>query len=272
MANKRIDVVLIEKGLVESRSLAQKLVMAGQVRSNGLVVMKPSSKVPTNAHIEVIQRPPYVSRGGEKLAGAIEPLSIEIKNKICVDVGASTGGFTDCMLQNDAKHVYCIDVGKGILHWKIRKHPKVTVMEQTNARYVTDLPEPIDLITIDASFISLKVLLPVVKKWISPEGGNIIALIKPQFEAGRKIVSKNKGVIRDEAIHKEIVVDILAFCEKEGFSILGIVRSSLKGPKGNIEFLVKLAYPKIPNQVLDENVIPTLFPEISPTSNTEPTL
>lgn len=261
MANKRIDIVLVEKGLVETRSLAQKLVMAGQVRSNGQVVMKPSSQVPPGSKIEVVQRPPFVSRGGEKLNGAIMALSLNFDNKICADVGSSTGGFTDCMLQNSAKHVYCIDVGKGILHWKIRKHPRVTVMEKTNARYVDILPDPIDLVTIDASFISLKVLLPVVKKWISPNGGEVIALIKPQFEAGRKLVAKNKGVIREVAVHKQIVEDIIRFCEKEKFTVFGVTKSSLKGPKGNIEFLIKLGYGLKAESKTKELLIESLFPE-----------
>lgn len=260
MANKRIDILLIEKGLVESRSLAQKLVMAGQVRANDQVVVKPSSKVPTNANIVVVQRPPFVSRGGEKLAGAIVSLQLNFENKICADVGASTGGFTDCMLQNGAKHIYCIDVGKGILHWKIRKNPHVTVMEKTNARYVKTLPDPIDLVTIDASFISLKVLLPVVKNWLVKEKGEVIALIKPQFEAGKKIVGKNKGVIRDEAVHKQVVEDILSFAAAEGFSINGLAKSSLKGPKGNVEFLVKLGNSTSPKLKGYQNLIEELFP------------
>jgi 23S rRNA (cytidine1920-2'-O)/16S rRNA (cytidine1409-2'-O)-methyltransferase len=156
-----------------------------------------------------------------------------------VDVGASTGGFTDCLLQNGAKKVYSIDVGFGILHWKLRNDPRVIVMERTNARNVTDFPDPIDLVTIDASFISLKVLLPVIKKWISNKI-EVIMLIKPQFEAGRKDAAKGAGVIRDTNIHRKILVDTIDFAIQSGFWFEGLILSPLKGPKGNIEFLAYL--------------------------------
>jgi 23S rRNA (cytidine1920-2'-O)/16S rRNA (cytidine1409-2'-O)-methyltransferase len=152
-------------------------------------------------------------------------------------VGSSTGGFTDCLLQHGAAKVYAIDVGKGILHWKLRTDPRVVVMEETNARFVTALPEPVGLVTVDASFISLKILLPVVKGW---GNGEVIALIKPQFEAGRKETARNKGVILDPAVHRQVLEDVLAFVQKEGFGVRGLIRSPLTGPKGTIEFLAWL--------------------------------
>ena len=196
--------------------------------------------------------PRFVSRGGDKLEAALMAFPVEVFGRICVDVGASTGGFTDCLLQHGAAKIYTIDVGKGILHWKLRSDPRVIVMEETNARYVETLPEPVSLVTVDASFISLKILLPVVKGWLpSPpaappvgEGsrgeGGVIALIKPQFEAGRKESAKHKGVIRDPAVHEVILMDVLTFAQGQGFVVQGLLRSPVVGPKGNIEFLAWL--------------------------------
>jgi 23S rRNA (cytidine1920-2'-O)/16S rRNA (cytidine1409-2'-O)-methyltransferase len=245
MPNKRLDILLVERGLVESRSLAQRLVMAGQVRVNGQVVIKPATNVAAEAHLDIDQGPPYVSRGGEKLAAALQVFPLKVNGKVCADVGASTGGFTDCLLQNGAQRVYAIDVGKGILHWKLRQDPRVVVMEDTNARYIQSLPEPMDLVTIDASFISLKILLPVVKDWFRGEGmGEVIALIKPQFEAGRSEVARGDGVIRDPVVHDQVQHEVLAFAEKEGYAVRGVLRSPLLGPKGNVEFLAWLTYSK----------------------------
>jgi 23S rRNA (cytidine1920-2'-O)/16S rRNA (cytidine1409-2'-O)-methyltransferase len=244
----RLDVLLIERGLVESRAKAQALIMAGQVRVNGQVALKPATAIDGNSALEVDTGPRFVSRGGEKLDAALEAFAIDVRDRICADVGASTGGFTDCMLQRGAMKVYSIDVGKGILHWKLRKHPRVAVMEETNARFVESLPEPVSFVTIDASFISLKILLPVVKKWFltSPPAplpmgeGRILALIKPQFEAGKKDVARGDGVIRDPLIHRQVLLDILSFAQETGFHICGLVKSPLLGPKGNAEFLVWL--------------------------------
>ena len=247
MAKIRIDQLLVEKGLAESRSLAQRLVMAGQVRINGQVAAKASQKASQEDEITVDHGPRFVSRGGEKLLGALEAFDFDPKGMVCADVGASTGGFTDCLLQHGAAFVYAIDVGKGILHWKMRKHTQVEVMEGINARYVDSLPQRIDLVTIDASFISLKVLLPVIKNWFGEDGGKVIALIKPQFEAGRELVKKGKGVIRDPEVHKQVVTDVLAFVELEGYGILNLAASPLKGPKGNTEFLALLEYPQSQN-------------------------
>ncbi len=240
----------MERGLAESRSLAQRLIMAGQVRVDGQVADKPAANVSNDVNITVDRGPRFVSRGGEKLDAALEAFGVEVDGRVCADVGASTGGFTDCLLQRGAAKVYAIDVGKGILHWKLRTDPRVAVMEETNARFVESLPEPVSLVTIDASFISLKILLPVVKGWFAPplpppfsekkggdEGGGVIALIKPQFEAGRKVTAKGKGVIRDGEVHRAVLLDVLTFAQNEGFSVRGLMRSPLTGPKGNVEFL-----------------------------------
>ncbi len=250
MARERLDVLLVERGLAESRSLAQRLVMAGQVRVNGQVVLKPATNVASEASLEIDQGPPYVSRGGEKLVAALQAFQIPVADKVCADVGASTGGFTDCLLQNGARRVYAIDVGKGILHWKLRQDQRVVVMENTNARHIQNLPEPVELVTIDASFISLKVLLPVVKKWLSPEmrAKQVIALIKPQFEAGRAEAARGEGVIRDPAVHEQVLREILSFAENEGYNVRGWIQSPLLGPKGTKEFLAWLAYPAEPTK------------------------
>lgn len=257
MPKVRLDVLLTERGLAESRSKAQAIIMAGQVRVDDQVTLKPATKVSTASTLKVDPGPRFVSRGGEKLEAALETFQIDLTGLTCADVGASTGGFTDCMLQRGAAKVYAIDVGKGILHWKMRKHPRVVVMEKTNARYVESLPEAVDFVTVDASFISLKILLPVVKNWfktpLTPSGhsphlnnkwgeteGGLVALIKPQFEAGRKDVSRGDGVIRDPEIHRQVLDDILAFAQHGGYGVKGVARSPIQGPKGNIEFLAWL--------------------------------
>ncbi len=233
---KRVDTLLVEQGLAESRSQAQRLILAGQVRANGQVVVKPAVKVSSDAILEVAQRPRFVSRGGEKLQAALDKFSVEVTGRVCADVGASTGGFTDCLLQHGAARVYAIDVGKGILHWKLRNDPRVIVMEATNARYVTRLPVSVSLVTVDASFISLKVLLPVIKGWFESQG-DLVALIKPQFEAGRREAARGRGVIRDPAVHRRVLNEVLTFAQKIGYAARGVTRSPVLGPKGNVEFL-----------------------------------
>lgn len=247
-----MDVLLVERGLAESRAKAQAMIMAGQVRVSDQVALKPATAVAADSVLTVDSGPRFVSRGGEKLNAALEAFEIDVSGLICADVGASTGGFTDCLLQRGAAKVYAIDVGKGILHWKLRNDSRVVVMEETNARFVESLPEEISLVTVDASFISLKILLPVIKKWILPLSSfsdeetkkearsNIVALIKPQFEAGKKDVSRGDGVIREPEIHKQVLLDVLSFARKEGFQIRGLIKSPLLGPKGNAEFLVWL--------------------------------
>ena len=203
MPKIRLDVLLMERGLAESRSKAHALIMAGQVRVNDQVALKPST-------------------------------AIDSKSTLTVD-----HGFTDCMLQRGATKVYAIDVGKGILHWKLRNYARVIVMEETNARHVESLPEKVSFVTVDASFISLKILLPVTKNWLT-ENAQLLCLIKPQFEAGKKDVARGDGVIRDPEIHRQVLLDVLAFAKQEGFGLLGLIKSPLLGPKGNTEFLVWL--------------------------------
>ncbi len=241
MKTNRLDVELVERGLVVSRSLAQRLVMEGKVRVNGQMVIKPSQQIKPGDELLLEAEPRFVSRGGEKLLAALETFQVNLTDWVCADVGASTGGFTDCLLQFGARKVYAIDVGYGIVHWKIRQNEKVVVMERTNARFIDRLPEPVQLVTIDASFISLEILLPVVKTWLVPQGGQVIALIKPQFEAGQKEVSRGEGVISDPKIHRQVVEKITSFSAAIGYSILGTITSPLKGPKGNTEFLIWLA-------------------------------
>ncbi len=241
MAKIRVDLYLYENKMVESRSLAQRLVMAGEILVNGEKVLKPSQQIDEKANVEIIKGPKFVSRGGEKLEGGLKSFGLgNLADKICVDVGSSTGGFTDCLIQKGAKKVYAIDVGFGILHWKLRNDSRVVVMERTNARNVVSLPDPIDLVTVDASFISLKVLLPVIKNWLH-EQSQIVMLIKPQFEAGRKDAARGAGVIRDPDIHRKILVETLNFAILNGFRFEGLIISPLRGPKGNIEFLAHLS-------------------------------
>ncbi len=249
----RLDALLVTRGLVESRTQAQRLIMAGQVRVNDQVALKPGQRVSPDARLEVAQPPRFVSRGGEKLAAALEAFPIAVAGKVCADVGASTGGFTDCLLQHGAARVYALDVGKGQLHWKLRNDPRVVVMEGVNARYVERLPEPVALVTIDASFISLRVLLPVVRGWF-PEAahaeggacGDVVALIKPQFEAGRQEAARGRGVIRDPEVHRRVLHTVLTFAQAQGYGVRGVVRSPVRGPKGNVEFLAWLAAGALP--------------------------
>ncbi len=244
MQKIRLDVLMADKGMVESRNLAQRMIMAGEVRVNGEIVDKPSALVLENDEVIIKSQPRYVSRGGEKLeAGLVAFGLMQLDGKVCADVGASTGGFTDCLLKHGAKQVFAIDVGAGLIHWKLRNDSRVILMEKTNARFVPELSEKIDLATIDASFISLKTLLPVVKKWLIPEGV-IIALIKPQFEAGREISARGKGVIRDPQIHLQVLKELIIFSNDCGFEIKGVIASPVIGPKGNREFLIYLSYPQ----------------------------
>lgn len=244
MEKIRLDLLLEEKGLCESRSQAQRLIMAGQVRVSGQVVLKPATKLPPESEVSIDQPPPFVSRGGEKLLGALQAFDLlDVSGRICADIGASTGGFTDCLLQHGASKVYAVDVGYGVLHWKLRNDPRVVVMERTNARYITAFPESLSLITVDASFISLRIFFPVFKRWFEDRQGEVVALIKPQFEAGRKETARGDGVIRDIQVHQKVLFEILSAAENEGYTTTGLIRSPLLGPKGNTEFLVHLMMP-----------------------------
>ncbi|RCK74648.1 MAG: RNA binding methyltransferase FtsJ like [Anaerolineae bacterium] len=245
MPKTRLDVLLVERGLAASRAAAQKLVLAGQVRVNGQVALKPSWEVAPEAVIEVEQGLPYVSRGGEKLAAALEQFAIRVEGKVCADVGASTGGFTDCLLQHGARRVYAIDVGKGILAWKLRNDRRVVVLEDTNVRHLEQLPEAVQLVTVDVSFISLKIVLPVIQKWFRQGAGTaeIIALIKPQFEAGRREAARGAGVIRSAEVHQRVIAEIQSCAQALGFEVQGWMESPLLGAKGNREFFIYLTFP-----------------------------
>lgn len=234
----RIDVLLVEKGYFDTREKARKNIMAGLVFVDNIRIDKCGDKINKNSQIEIKgEAIPYVSRGGLKLEKAIKEFDLNLEGKITMDVGASTGGFTDCMLQNGAKKVYAVDVGYGQFAWKLRTDPRVVCMERTNIRYVKneDLGECIDLSSIDVSFISLRLVLPVVKSLIT-ENGEIITLIKPQFEAGREKVGK-KGVVRDPQVHREVLLKILNFADGIGLKLKGLTFSPIKGPEGNIEYL-----------------------------------
>jgi len=234
-------VLLVERGLVESRSLAQRLVMAGQVRVDGQVVLKPSIRIANNAALVIDLGPRFVSRGGEKLEAALSAFHLDdLSGWVCADIGASTGGFTDCLLQHGAARVYAVDVGYGELHWKLRNDERVSVMERTNARNLQAFPQQVDLVTVDASFISLRILLPVVRSWFPQEQGQAIVLIKPQFEAGQIDAARGEGVIRDPRVHRQVLISVLDAAVRAGFSVRGLIRSPLLGPKGNVEFLASL--------------------------------
>lgn len=250
MPKTRLDNLLVERGMAPSRATAQKLVLAGQVRVNGQRALKPSWEVDPHSQIEIEPGVRYASRGGEKLAAALEHFAIPVEGKICADVGASTGGFTDCLLQHGAGRVYAIDVGKGLLAWKLRTDPRVVVMEDTNVRSVERLPEPVQLVTIDVSFISLKIVLPVVRKWLSQGDGSaeVIALIKPQFEAGRREAARGAGVIRSPEIQQRVIAEIRACAQELGFQVQGVMDSPLLGPKGNREFFIWLRFPALLHQ------------------------
>lgn len=260
MKKERIDVLMVERGLLDSRSLAQKLVMAGNVLVSGQPIYKPSTKVNTDSEIIIQTGPKFVSRGGEKLEPALIKFGFSnLEGYVCADLGSSTGGFTDCMLQHGAKRVYAVDVGYGILHWKLRTDPRVIVMERTNARFIKSFPEPIDFVTIDASFISLRTLLPGVFEWLN-EKGYVLVLVKPQFEAGKQEAAKGNGVIRDPLIHRKIINEILLFAKGIGFEIQGLIPSPIKGPKGNIEFLS--LFQKVKNQTANMQEIDILVSSI----------
>ena len=245
---KRLDVLLTERKLAENRTKAQAIIMSGIVYVDGQKADKPGVSYEETVDIEVRGAAcPYVSRGGLKLEKALRDFGVHPVDYVCSDSGASTGGFTDCLLQQGAKKVFAIDVGYGQLDWKIRNDPRVVVMERTNIRYVKaeDLGEPLDLSVIDVSFISLKIVLPAIKNLLKPGQGQVLCLIKPQFEAGRDKVGK-KGVVREPETHKEVLDNFVALVGELGFTILGLTFSPVKGPEGNIEFLGHLTLADVP--------------------------
>ena len=238
MAKKRLDVAMTEQGLADSRQKAQAIIMAGQVYVNGQKVDKAGAPMGDDAKIEVRGKTlAYVSRGGLKLEKAVKRWPITLQDAVCADIGSSTGGFTDCMLQQGAKKVYAVDSGYNQLDWRLRNDPRVVCMERTNARYLTEeqISEKLDFFSVDVSFISLKLILPPMRKLIK-EGGEAVCLIKPQFEAGREKVGK-KGVVRDPAVHLEVLEHFLEHAKAAGFTVKDITFSPIKGPEGNIEYL-----------------------------------
>lgn len=241
MKKVRLDQLLFDRGYTESRERAKTTVMSGLVFVNGQRVDKPGTAVDPEAAIEVRgEAIPFVSRGGFKLDKALKVFPVDPAGKCCIDCGASTGGFTDVLLQHGAAKVYAVDVGYGQLAWKLRIDPRVVNLERMNLRYVTEeqIPEQLDLAVMDVSFISIRLVLPAVRALLKP-GADLICLIKPQFEAGREEVGK-KGVIRDEAVHARVVREILAFAPEIGLSVMGLDYSPIKGPEGNIEYICYL--------------------------------
>lgn len=235
--SERLDKLLVARGLVESRERARALILAGQVLVDDQPATKPGRQVAVDACIRIRERLPYVSRGGLKLQAALDAFDLDPAGLVAADVGASTGGFTDCLLQRGAAHVYAIDVGYGQLAWKLRQDRRVTVLERTNIRYLKALPDGarVDLAVVDVSFISLELVLPAVARLLRP-GGQVIALIKPQFEAGREQVGKG-GVVRDPTVHRQVLARLLGWAVEQGWAVRGLIRSPITGPKGNVEFL-----------------------------------
>ena len=237
MAEKqRLDRLLVDRQLAPTRSKAAAMIMAGEVQVNGRRVDKPGSAFRADVLVTVSAKPRYVSRGGLKLEAALDSFDLDPSGKICGDVGASTGGFTDCLLQRGAARVYAIDVGNGIIDYRLRIDERVCLLENTNARYLPRLPEQPDLVTIDVSFISLRYILPAVQRWIDAKA-DIIALLKPQFEAGKAEVGRG-GIVRDRGVHRRVVTDIVAFATAQGFKPVSAMKSPISGAKGNIEFLL----------------------------------
>ena len=239
---KRLDELVCEQNPELSKTAAQRIIMSGVVYVQQQKETKPGSMFPDDTQVEIRGGSiKYVSRGGLKLEKAMEVFSCDLKGKVCMDIGSSTGGFTDCMLQNGAVKVYAVDVGKGQLHYKLRQDERVIVMEKTNIRYVTPdmIAEPIQFASVDVSFISLTLVIPAALPLLD-DNKNLVMLIKPQFEAGKDLVLKG-GVIKDKNIHIDIIRDIINFCEDEGFRVLDINFSPIKGPAGNIEYLLYLA-------------------------------
>jgi 23S rRNA (cytidine1920-2'-O)/16S rRNA (cytidine1409-2'-O)-methyltransferase len=259
LTKQRLDLLLLERGLVESREQGRRLIMAGEVRVNDIVIDKPGFVAPVDGTIELQAAPLYVSRGGLKLAAALAAFDLDVKGLLAVDVGASTGGFSDCLLQHEVGRVYAIDVGYGQLAWKVRTDPRVITVERTNIRYLEQLPDGVlaDLAVIDASFISLRLVLPATLRLLKP-AAQLIALIKPQFEAGRTQVGKG-GVVRDAKVHRQVIEEVIESCIQLGLHCAGIIPSPAPGPAGNIEFLLWLQTQAYPAMTLSS---PTLTQQI----------
>ena len=255
LLRERLDKILVEKGIVKSRERARALIMAGKILVEGKPVTKAGTKIPVDAHIEVKGEDiPYVSRGGLKLEHALKEFKIDVKDKVCVDIGASTGGFTDCLIQHGARKVYAVDVGYGLLDWKLRKDPRVVPIEKTNIRHMPRerIPEKVDFVCVDVSFISLEKVLPKVKELLEPEG-ECICLVKPQFEVGREKVGSG-GIVRKEEYRKEAIEKVKKTAKELGFRVLGVVESPIKGAKGNIEYLLYLKLPLLTEESHDRKI------------------
>lgn len=252
MAKKRLDVLLVERALAETRQRAQALILAGEVKVNGNVVSKAGTPIVDDATITVRAPLKYVSRGGLKLEGALDTFKIDPTNLTCVDIGASTGGFTDCLLQRGAARVYAIDVGYGQLAWQVRNDPRVVVMDRINVRTLDKLPELIDLATIDVSFISLLLVLPVAKRLLK-SSGDVVALVKPQFEAGREQVGKG-GIVRDVRVHRAVLDKVTRYAIENEWGVQGVCRSPISGGDGNVEFFVHLKVAAMPSIDVDPEI------------------
>ena len=238
MTKRRIDILLVERGLVESQAKAQAMIMAGEVAVEGMAVTKPGTLVKEEAAITIVAPPPFASRGGIKLAYALDQFQLDVSDKVAADIGASTGGFTDCLLKRGARRVYAIDVGRGQLDYRLRQDPRVVVIEGVNARYPVALPEKVDLATIDVSFISVEKVIPPVAQLVK-ENGYLVVLIKPQFEAGRREVGKG-GIIKDPLIHARVLGRFVAWLTEKKLRLGGLLPSPLSGASGNREFFVLL--------------------------------
>jgi 23S rRNA (cytidine1920-2'-O)/16S rRNA (cytidine1409-2'-O)-methyltransferase len=239
MPRVRLDLLLTERGLAESRVKAQALIMAGQVTVEGALASKPGQLVPPSASLAVREPPRFASRGGFKLEHALDRFDLAVEGLAVVDVGASTGGFTDVLLQRGARRVYAVDVGHGQLHWRLREDPRVVVLDRTNARFLDALPEQPRLATIDVSFISLRLIVPPVLRLLAP-GSSMIALVKPQFEAGREEVGRG-GVVRSAAVHRRVLRELAAWLPEHGLALQDVAASPLRGPAGNAEFLALIS-------------------------------
>lgn len=260
MAGMRLDTLLVQRRLVESWEKAQSLILAGQVLVDGHLVDKPGRRIPESAQVTIHEGLPYVSRGGIKLEHALNRFDIDVSEKVAADIGASTGGFTDCLLQRGASKVYAVDVGYGQLAWTLRQDPRVVVLERTNVRYLESLPEPVDIATIDVSFISLDLVLPQVERLLCPEG-EIVSLIKPQFEAGREQVSKG-GVVKDPGIHRAVLEKVIGLAEREGLRLRGLTAAPVRGPAGNVEFFIYLSREQRLDSISAEEALDACLSEV----------
>lgn len=262
MSSIRLDHALVERGLSETRSKAKAMIMAGDVLVNNQQETRAGRQVSGTDTISLKEKPRFVSRGGEKMEGALNAFEIDVSGLIAADFGSSTGGFTDCLLQRGAGKVYAIDVGYGILDQRIRNHERVVSMERTNARHIESLPESVDIVVIDVSFISLNLMFPAVTR-VLKQGGICVPLIKPQFEAGPENVGK-RGVVRDPAVHEMVLRNVLSQASSHGLTPLGLIASPLRGPNGNIEFLAHLVAEEVQDAPVIEDLISTAMDNLPP--------